>query len=108
MEITASILQGLSDVIAGTQARPEQSESQQIQSSIPIIQNLSNEQVNGAEEAINFADAARTGDSLRILSVGEREILSLLFDEQREVGGALYQSQTSKPAALGNFVDIRG
>jgi hypothetical protein len=108
MEITASILQGLSDVIAGAQARPEHSESHQVQSSIPIIQNSSSEQVNGTEEPINFTEAARTGDSLRILSVGEREILSLLFGEQREAGGTLYQSQTSKPAALGNFVDIRG
>jgi hypothetical protein len=108
MEITTTILQGLADVISGNQTRPEQSESAQIHSSVPIFQNPVEERVNGTEVPINFADASRTGDNSRVLSIGEREILSLLFGELQELDGSIYQSQTSKPAALGNFVDIRG
>jgi hypothetical protein len=108
MEINTTILQGLADVISGNQTRPEQSESAQIHSPVPIFQKPVDEHVNGTEVPISLTEASRTGDGLRILSVGEREILSLLFGEQRELEGSIYQSQTSKPAALGNFVDIRG
>jgi hypothetical protein len=108
MEINTTILQGLTDVISGNQTRPEPSEPVQSNGSVPIFQNPVEEHVNGTEVPISFTDASQTGESSRILSVGEREVLGLLFGEQRELEGSIYQSQTSKPAALGNFVDIRG
>jgi hypothetical protein len=108
MEINTSILQGLASVIAGSQARPEQSESAQSLNSGQVYQNPPGDQINGADVSTSNATGTRVGDDAQVLSVSEREILGLLFGEQGELAGSIYQPQTSKPAALGNFVDIRG
>lgn len=108
MEISSTILQGLANVISGNPSQPEQSESTQIHGSPQIFQNSLEERVNGTSVHSSVTDVSQTGNNSQVLSVGEREILALLFGEQQELEGSIYQAQTSKPFALGNFVDLRG
>lgn len=48
------------------------------------------------------------GTHARVLTIGERQILGLLFDGPEGGDFTIYGHRPARPVVLGNFVDVRG
>ena len=108
MEIHNTLLQGLSQALLGGGQQlpqaplPQPAELAAGQLGCPSERTAASEQIPG------LAQANQTGDSSSILTSGEKEILDLFFNGQGGMDLSLYGRLPSKPAVLGNFLDMRG
>ena len=60
------------------------------------------------EDGQGHAAVASDGATGGVLNLDEEQLLTLLFDEQGIEELKLYGRQKPRPAALGNFLDVRG
>jgi hypothetical protein len=105
MEISSTLIQGLAQTIVGGGQPPQQSPA--AEPSEGTAEPLTSRAV-APEQATEPAQVNQPGDGTGILTSGEMEILDLVFNGQEEMDLALYGPQPSKPAMLGNFLDVRG
>jgi len=108
MEINNTLLQGLSQaLLGGGQQQPQAPLPQPAELSAGQL-GYTSERTAAPEQIPGLAQANQTGDSSSILTSGEKEILNLFFNGQEGMDLSLYGRLPSKPAVLGNFLDMRG
>ena len=105
MEISSTLIQGLAQTIVGGGQPPQQSPA--AEPSEGTAEPLTSRAV-APEQAAEPAQVNQPDGDTGILTSGEKEILDLVFNGQEEMDSALYGPQPSKPAMLGNFLDVRG
>ncbi len=110
MEIHNTLLQGLSQALLGGGQQPPQAPLPQPQPAELAAGQLGSpsERTAAPEQIPGLGQANQAGDSSSILTSGEKEILDLFFNGQEVMDLSLYGRLPSKPAVLGNFLDMRG
>jgi len=108
MEISSTLIQGLAQtIIGGGQQQPQPPQPPAAEPSEGTVEPLASRAV-APEQAAELAQVNQLDGDTGILTSGEKEILDLVFNGQEEMDSALYGPQPSKPAMLGNFLDMRG
>ncbi len=108
MEISSTLIQGLAQTIIGGGQPPQQPPQPPVaEPSEGTVEPLASRAV-APEQAAEPAQVNQPGSDAGILTSGEKVILDLVFNGQGEMDLALYGPQPSKPAMLGNFLDVRG
>jgi hypothetical protein len=108
MEISSTLIQGLAQtIIGGGQQQPQPPQPPAAEPSEGMTEPLTSRAV-APEQAAEPAQVNQPDSDTGILTSGEKEILDLVFNGQEEMDLALYGPQPSKPAMLGNFLDVRG
>lgn len=108
MEINNTLLQGLSQaLLGGGQQLPQAPLPQPAELAVGQL-GCPSERTTAPEQIPGLAQANQTGGSSSILTSGEKEILDLFFNGQEGMDLTLYGPPPSKPAVLGNFLDVRG
>lgn len=107
MEIQSTLIQGLLQSVTEGLQQPRQAPLPQPQEPLLGQQGASPGRAVSPEQAHDSSQAGQTGDSSRVLSSGEKEIIELFFDGQEGVDFVHYGPQPPKPIVLGNFIDVR-
>ena len=121
MEIQNTLLPGVSPSFAEGQQQPQQAPplggtgpAGSGASGPPAVEPAGGEVEPAVQRAaapaqtLELAQAIQTGDNSSLLTSGEKEILNLLFSDQGWADFTVYGSEPSRPATLGNFLDVRG
>ncbi len=104
MEISSILLQGLAQTIIGGGQPPPPPAAEPLESRVEPLAS----RAVALEQAAEPAQVNQPGSDTGILTSGEKDILDLVFNGQEKMDLALYGPQPSKPAMLGNFLDVRG
>ncbi len=107
MEIQSTLIQGLLQSVTEGLQQPRQGPLPQPPEPLLGQQGASPERAVFPEQAHDLVPAGQTGDSSRVLSSGEKEIIELFFDGQEGADSVHYGPQPPKPIVLGNFIDVR-
>ena len=108
MEINSTLIQGLAQtIIGGGQPPPQPPQPPAAEPSAGTVEPSTLLAV-APEQATEPAQVNQPENGTGILTSGEKEILDIFFNGQEEMDSTLYGPQSSKPALLGNFLDLRG